>query len=306
MSLGPERKNRLRTFHGSRAWRYVLCGMMLSSAFSLPGCIPRWAKHNPWLRSHVPMMRSIPASATAADVAQYLNSNIAKLHSWRSDDVAINMKGRGLLKLSASLAVESHRNLRLRAQSIAGTEVDMGSNSDQFWFWARRSEPKHVFVASHEQAHLAQIPFEPDWLTEALGVIPIDPASLILEPLDADSRLVRLISQHRSPQGMPVQKEMVVDTLKGVVVEHVLRDLRGQEIAKATLSKHANVAGSGVIMPHRVDLSWPMAGMDLTMTLKNIEINPENMSDRMWQIPEYPDYPRYDLGAQQALGTSYQ
>ncbi len=240
--------------------------------------------------------------ATAAEVVAHLNANATKLYAWRSTDVKIRASGPGGLPilLSAVLAVESPRKMRLMANSLAGNEFDMGSNPDRFWFWMRRGEPRRVLTASHEQMAVAQqrlqIPFEPDWLIEALGVIPIDPDKATLQSPGLDSRTVHLVSERVSPQGRPLRKVIVVDTCRGVIVEHALYDANGGLIAKASFGDHRADSASGVVLPRRIKLHWPQTGMAMTMDLSNIEVNPQSMPDKTWQLPNYPNYPVLDIG----------
>ena len=276
--------------------RAIFCLLILACVICLPGCAA-------WRGCfyHKPVCVLTP-DATAAEIMAHLNANVTKLSAWRSTDVKIRVSGPGGLPvlLSAVLAVESPRKMRLMVNSLAGNEFDMGSNPDRFWFWMRRGEPRRVLTASHEQMAVAQqrlqIPFEPDWVIEALGVIPIDPEKTTLQKPGLNSRIVHLVSQRVSPQGHLLRKVIVVDTCQGVVVEHVLYDANGGLIAKASFGDHRADAASGVVLPRRIKLHWPQTGMALTMDLRNIEVNPRAMPDQTWQLPHYPNYPLLDIG----------
>src|ERR1700722_429172 len=125
---------------------------------------------------------SLPSNASAEEVVRRVNTNIDRLWAWRSNDVRISGPSMPV-HLSGQIAVERPRNFRLTAGILGmDEEADFGSNTDSFWFWVKRAnarvERSYVSQARHEDVAnsqmLSQIPFQPDWLMEALGVVPID------------------------------------------------------------------------------------------------------------------------------------
>ena len=51
-------------------------------------------------------------------------------------------------------------------------------------------------------------------------------------------------------------------------------------------------------MPHLITLEWPQAGMQITLELGQIEINPTTVPPDVWQVPnKEPLYTSYDIGA---------
>lgn len=244
----------------------------------------------------------LPPDATAAQIVQHLNANTARIVAWRSDNVTISGRGTASspFKVGARIAIESPRNFRLVARSPVGEEVDFGSNPDQFWFWARQAETKNVLVAYHDEDSRRDrefpIPFQPDWIMEALGVMALDAAEIREEHGPPGSRTVFLISDATSPQGQPVQKVTVVDMCHGIVREHQLRDRDGQLIASARMSRHRMDPVTQTVLPRQVDLDWPLRNMGLTMFLGDVITNPQNLPEQMWQIPKKPGYPVQELG----------
>ena len=50
-------------------------------------------------------------------------------------------------RLRASVAFQRPRRFRLRADTgLTGTELDLGSNDDLFWFWVRREQPPAMYL----------------------------------------------------------------------------------------------------------------------------------------------------------------
>ncbi|MBI5761672.1 MAG: hypothetical protein HZA46_24445 [Planctomycetales bacterium] len=273
----------------------------------LAGCAlcPRWnsSKFFTQRNPYGPRARcELPPQPTQQDVVAHLNRNIARVNSWRCTSAKITSRERGAvpMSLSAVIAVEGDRNFRLTANNpFGGREVDLGSNGERFWFWSPRNDPKHVFTARHEQLAQAQeyfpMPFQPDWLMEVLGVIPIDETEVTLEPYEPGARQGTLVAHRISPQGEPVTKLTVIDLCHGLVLEHSLVDQRGRLIAKATLRDHWPDVATGVVLPRHIDIDWPQARLGLALAFGAIEINPPTIPEPTWSMPVVPGFPPLDL-----------
>jgi hypothetical protein len=272
----------------------VLAALTLVTAVS--GCCT--SRYFTWMPGCGQPPCVLAPDATQQEVVEHLNRNISRLYCWRSTDVSIRARGVPV-SLSAHLAVESPRKFRLMARSMRGDEADLGSNSERFWFWMREGG-KHVYTASHEDIDraqdLMQLPFEPDWLMEALGVIPIDETKVRMERPTPDVQQVQLVSQHRTSGGLDVTKVIVVDTCRGWITQQVLYGPRGRVIARADFDRHQLDPETGITMPHRIHLEWPASETTLTLNVGDIEINPHEMPEETWQMQEKHGYPVLDLG----------
>ena len=285
--------------------RLLRAVLLLAMCSPLPGCVfSNWFNttfpDGPFKKS-VPCV--LPPNASKSELITHLNENIAKLNAWRSTDVRIQTRGPGgiPIKLAAVIAVESPRGFRLRARStLGGDEADFGSNAERFWFWMRRSEPKYVFTARHADLHLVQqrmrIPFQPDWLMEALGVIPLDESQYTLERSGTEAGVAKLVSDRLSPDGKLVRQVVLVDTCHGFIKQHSLHDSAGELIARATLKDHKHDVSTGVTLPRQIDLFWPETKMSLSMHLDGVEINPTGIPEQTWQLPNIRGYPPFDMG----------
>lgn len=278
----------------------VMVSVILSTLL-MAGCL---SSNSRFVRSPFDRAPAMPADMTKAELVQHLNQNIQQLYSWRSTDIRISAREKGGIpvRLSAFLAVQTPRNLRLKVDSVVGTEVDLGSNSDRFWFWSKRNEPSYVLTASHEQTAIAQqrmqLPFEPDWLMEALGVIPIDESKLTMEH-DVKRRRAKLIADIATAHGQRVRKVTIVDTRHGWIVEKTVHDQANRLIARAQFSKHSRIQhgeNNSVFMPREIKMQWPGAGLTLTMHFDSFQINPEDMPDKTWKMQKYPNSPELDIG----------
>jgi hypothetical protein len=253
-----------------------------------------------YCRPATPETCVLAPEATADEIVNALNDNVTKLYAWRSTDVKITARQGGVpIMLSAVMAVESPRKLRLIVRSFASDEVDLGSNPERFWFWMRRGDPHGILTASYDDVAdgrpMGPIPFQPDWLIETLGVVPFSAAEFQMrEQPGSQPRRVLFVADQATPQGKRVQRTMLVDACQGVILEHTLREPSGRLIARAMLSNYQREP-SGVRLPHRVDLHWPDSGVDLTLRMGHIEVNPSAISEQTWAMPSYPDAPVIDL-----------
>ncbi|MFG0296451.1 MAG: hypothetical protein ACF8PG_11150 [Maioricimonas sp. JB045] len=247
---------------------------------------------------------ALPPTASKDQVIAHLNQNItgaaggSGIVAWRSSHVQIRMPG--LPPLPATLAVEAPRNLRLRVSNpfTGGEEVDMGSNDEQFWVWMKQMDPPQVITARHEELPFAgqylPIPFQPDWLIEVLGVIPMDPTEYQMEPATPDSRIVELVANRISPTGQQVRRVVRVDRCHGIVLEHRLETPQRQLIARATLAKHHRDAATGHVMPGLYVIRWPQAQAQLSISVNKVDVNPRSVAG-VWDVPHKPGCPQVDL-----------
>ncbi|MFK7777674.1 MAG: hypothetical protein QM501_06080 [Gimesia sp.] len=245
----------------------------------------------------------LPPNASYTQIINHLNSQTAGVYGWQSSKVKIRTRLQsGIpISLSAMLAVEQPKRFRLRASSPLGTEVDFGSNTDRFWFWIKRNPQKRVFTVRHDQyesmGSQLNIPFEPDWLLEALRVVPLNEKELSIQKEGQNSPNVKLISDRLLPNGKLVQKIVVVNLCTGNIIEQSLYDSQGQRIATATFGEYRTCNNSSAILPHVVKFDWPKAGIVLTMTMASIDVNPTGIPNEVWDLPKIPGYPVLDLGA---------
>src|SRR5439155_20547163 len=118
-------------------------------------------------------------------------------------------------------------------------KLDLGSNPDQFWLYlqAPGDQPRYVY-ASHADFQSGKarmpggIPFEPDWVLQAFGLVPlsetnqydqmpqtagrratgdVQPAAVNSVPRNEKERTYTLAWPARTPTGQAVRKEVVFD-----------------------------------------------------------------------------------------------
>ncbi|MEQ8849834.1 MAG: hypothetical protein RIC11_18990 [Botrimarina sp.] len=240
-------------------------------------------------------------TATAADVVAAINANASRVQTYQAPNATIaTPDSAGLPLVNANIAIERPLRFRLRATTaITGPEIDLGSNEERFWIWARRNEPPALYTARHDQWASSpvrgQAPIEPAWLIDALGLVRLDPATIYAGPTPKGDGLVELGMRVDTPQG-PSQRVLVVDATTAEVREQHVYDASGALAASVTADNYRYDPTSGASLPERVRVSVPMAGLELTINTGPVTINaPLGDPAGLWTPPQLPGTPIVDL-----------
>ena len=231
---------------------------------------------------------SAPGAAPlpAASYVNYLNDNAGRVQSVQVNDLVITAK-QGLkpgMDVLGKMVTEKPRNFRMKATVFGSDAVDLGSNSEEFWFWISKNEPPYQFYCSYKDLNERALPnlpmpFQPEWVMEAMGLGPYGPAEKYQVEADADT--VRLVERARSPQGQPVRKVIVmkrreVRTDLGqpqVTAFLLVDDATGKEIVSAHVLDVTVDRATGAVVPKRLELRWPAQRTTLTLRMDGLVVN---------------------------------
>lgn len=240
---------------------------------------------------------TLPVETTREDLVRHINEQAARTAGWQCRKMVVQVPHAP--EASGQIAVQYPRRLRLKAKALMIPVADVGSNADRVWCWVN---PKlggpgpETLTCKHasfdavrcaaEQTGGMQIPFDPDWLMEVLGVAPIDPRTVTLVKAD-DGPIWHLVSHRNDSAGRRVLRIIDVDAAHGQILAHELRDAAtGVPLARAVLQDHRRCETTGVVLPHTIILSWPAAGLaGMTLRLGDIEVNPRDLPDELWSLP---------------------
>ncbi|MCY2966723.1 MAG: hypothetical protein NT069_24355 [Planctomycetota bacterium] len=239
--------------------------------------------------------------ASAPEIIAHVNNNAASIRSWQTHNASISSPGIPF-SVTASIVVEAPRNFRMVARSPLGPEVDLGSNAEHYWFWSRDDKSKRIYLANHEtesgQPLNASMPFQPEWIMEAMGVIPLDPTRVVEVNRDPQAGTVTLSEDRVSPQGQPLRKVTVVNLCHGLVTEHALVDGQGRLIARAQLLNHVRDPASRAVLPAKIHLVWPVAKIDMVMALGTIEVNAGAIRRSTFTVQKYNGCEVFQVGGE--------
>lgn len=283
-----------------KPWRFEFAtGRLRKLVFSwmavvvLCVCCPGCQALNALFGRHDPFGPNAPCRETAqmtpTELVARVNANVERVRGWKNTSAKIS--GTGFpLGLGASIAVQGPRNLRIVARTPLNNVVDLGSNDQHFWIWMADKKHPEVITCNHEDvayaARIMPIPFEPDWLMEALGVIPLNENEITRVDERAEQQLVEIYSSRISPSGQPVTKRVTINRCNGLVTEHALLDSAGNMIARATLGQFVRDKENQGILPTLIKLEWPQAEMNLTIKLRDIQFNPSSIPIIQWTPPQ--------------------
>jgi hypothetical protein len=274
--------------------RHLLILVLIGAPLGASGC----ATLRGWWPGRPPC--ALQPGATKDEIVAQANRNFAAedgrpvLTAWRSTHVRVTSPSfPGFLE--ANVEVEAPRNLRIRAHNpIIGTEyVDVGSNADDVWFWGQGA-PGIVTVGHDELPHALQtmqVPFQPEWLMEVLGVTPFDGEEYALVYPDTRPGFVELVAERVSPAGERVRRVVSVDLCFGRILEHRLESADGRLIARANLGKYELDRASGFTMAHLIHVQWPQQQTELTLQIGPIQVNPPPRAALAWSVPTKPGVP---------------
>ncbi|MEM8865645.1 MAG: hypothetical protein AAGF31_08910 [Planctomycetota bacterium] len=241
-------------------------------------------------------------TATAAEVVAAVNQNTARIQSYTAPNASFSTPGMpGLPMLRGNIVLERPRRFRLRAgTALTGSEVDLGSNDQLFWLWAKRNEPPAVYFARHDQhatgAARMLLPIDPSWVVDALGLVTLDPAAAYQGPFPRADGALELRHTVTGPNG-PTQRVTVVDPTRAWVVEQHAYDQTGTLVASAIAEDFRFDPVQQVSLPERVTIRVPNADLALTINTGTVAINtPIVNPGQQWSLPNLEGYPQVDLG----------
>lgn len=203
---------------------------------------------------------------SSAELVKDLNLNARQIQSFQCK-VSIEARGsEGAASLEGRLACDKPRNLRMKASMLGNPAVDIGSNNQEFWFWTSQSEGQYVYHCAYNDLRpvQAQVPFQPDWIMEALGMCELDETKE--RKVNPKGNTFELVEQTVSPVGQQLQKVTVFSRDRAVpgkpqVLAHILQDANGKEICSVVhFRSEASRSGRQCTDPDSVGLVGRKAG----------------------------------------------
>lgn len=266
----------------------------------------------------------VPQNTAIADAVDAHNKNAAQvtrlssLPSVSIESARFGGNARGVL------ALEKPRNFRFKLESGMGRdEADVGSNDQEFWFWAARSKDRGVFVCRYDTNGEAppELTFQPEWIVEALGLreIPDQERSKIKVSSTKDPKVEQWTHQRTNARGESTVKVTYVDKLTGRVLNHYFYGPDNRALASATPSNYERVTlpGGGdenggeasprtVLLPKTVRLKLisskdPQQQFAMTLDFDELKVNaPISTAQRddLFTVPRIRGYPLVRLDEQ--------
>jgi hypothetical protein len=272
------------------------------------------------------------------------NVRAERLQSLQYEQVRVHVSGKDVpglgVNLEGSLVAAQGHNFRMTGQGRAlPIKMDLGSNPDQFWLYlqAPGDQPRYVY-ASHADFQTGKarmpggIPFDPDWVLQSFGLLPLSPANqydqmpvgsagrkppagdakpapTMTVPRNEKDRTYTLSWPARTPTGQPIRKEIVFDADPAVgtrpqVRRHVIKDAKGNVVATAEVKAAKTIDLNGdpqqaVQYPTHVVLKWtdPRFEMDLVLDQAQVNRLPPDEARRLFTRRDYPNVDAVDMAS---------
>lgn len=235
--------------------------LLLLVGLSLAGC----ASFSERYKAAAPQPKT---SVTAEKFFAHWNDNSRRIQSLRCDLVDVDGRSQGQpYSLKAKLAYQQPQRFRMLGKFAGKSEVDLGSNEQEIWFWIARAEPPAVYFCKRDELARVKLstPFQPDWIIEALGVTPLDPDAFQETPGSAEYLL--LVSNDKNLAGQPIIKRVVVDRRTNRVEAFELFSADRKALARAQITEYQEDPATGLFFPRRINIDWPDAETRLSIAL---------------------------------------
>lgn len=226
------------------------------------------------------------------NILDLINENRSIIKSVKSNYFLVHNKI-GILNINSSgfLAYEKDKNFRLIVNSVFGKEIDIGSNDEHFWYWAKRSTEKSLFFSSYKNLSNTRLkdPVNPLVLKSILfiDVLPIK-ATQVYET--TDNFFIEW------PTKSIDEKENMSCCIKINKKTHqpsnmVFKNSKNKTITEATVLN--SIKYKDTYLAQKIKISWPDENIEMTWELKDVEINSQ-INSSYWKMPNHDH--KVDIG----------
>jgi hypothetical protein len=210
---------------------------------------------------------------SAVEVANAVNRTNA-ITQLSSNSIAVDVLTMpSLPKLNATMSAQREKNFRLKASLpiVMGMGMDLGSNDEVFWFEVPEGVSKTLYYANHaqyrQQLSRAVLPVDPSWLMDALGLVRIDPSTIVAGPVRRADGLLEIRNTMNMPNGM-YQRVCLIHPQAGYVTHQFLYAPSGSLVASSEASNFKYYDQYQCALPHAVSIKLqPTVGDPLAMKI---------------------------------------
>lgn len=274
-------RTRVGVIFAACGWIVVFC----------PGCPPAPAR--------VPL-----APVPYREAAAIYNSNIYAVPGalravGSADGVVLDADGKRVsFGLDAVLIYLPSDHLYVDMKSLAGTEMIIGANPREYWFFSKRDDDACYIGCFDEATDDTDIPVPPRQIIEALGMtpLPLGHASAagesVMQRVVEEYQQILFVEAGSGGRALLI-KEYWLDRLSPRLVRRVqFRDAEGVVVMQSRLDDYRKLADTNVWLPHRMNAEWPDKGSTMKLTIRRWNLVPQITGDSPQFVPLHRrDYP---------------
>ncbi|MCL2304142.1 MAG: hypothetical protein FWC43_02220 [Planctomycetaceae bacterium] len=238
---------------------------------------------------------------TLEQVKEEFNKRYANLQSLSTNTATFSASSFPISMKYSTIAYQKPKRLRVYggASFGMGTEFDLGSNDELFWFWVKRSEPKAMYYANHREfagsATRSIIPIEPEWLIESFGIIELKESDIHEGPRRDKSGNLQITSFLNTPRGR-YSRIVTFNPQTGAILSYEIYAPNGQPFVGAILSDHQVDPIHGILYAKKIVITCPEANETISINLGNVSFNSTSgFNAEAFVMPTYKDYIPIDL-----------
>jgi hypothetical protein len=228
----------------------------------------------PGLTLRVPREDPLPDLLVA-----YLNDNARRVKAveCRNLFMRLSVGGQNMGGLEGFLAYRSPRDCRLVAHALGSTELDLGCNQRECWFWMKRALSPRLQIASRKDVDQGgekwPLPFRVEWIAVALGFGEYD-TNAKYEVVSRPGHF-ELADRLAAPGGGSLRRVTKIGRKPAAcqVTGYRLENDQGQVVCAVDVSEYEQDKDSGAVLPRRLQIDWPAKKARIQLTLDRVRVN---------------------------------
>ncbi len=216
------------------------------------------------------------ANPTLDEVISAVNNNSSKVNTLVSEDGTLGVSSFPWTA-KCRLAFQRDSNIRLVGNlNMVGPVVDVGSDGRIFWFWFKNQEPNQISyckLSEYAQSSMRdQIPVDPIWFPESLGIMRIDPADVVEGPVVDRDNTVKLVLKRPRPEG-DYFEYLYLESKTAAVRRLDVRNPVTDEILTVAYDDYQIDPDYNVVLPKKVTISRSLVKERLFIDLGTLRVN---------------------------------
>lgn len=209
-------------------------------------------------------------------------------------DVDLVVQRRALThSLTGKLYFEKEKNFRVVNKSSRDGRFmsDIGSNSDYFWFYAKRINPNELYYCSYDRVGNSRLKdsLNPLLMTEMVGL-----QSLRGDIVPQKSGNFAVVREVEGSRGNKLLLATLIDPQKPAVVGYYLYTMSQRMLAEVKIIDFFKTS-TNAYLPKEIQLRWMSEEVSMRFRLSNPQLN-KRINPKTWEMPTL-NASRIDLGS---------